>query len=46
MINESDDARRPTLVLYFHDFNADPCKNFAPPANHCPIGGVAWYILL
>ena len=46
MIDESDDARRPRLVNYFHDFDADPCQNFALPANHRPIAGAAWYILL
>ena len=46
MVDELDDARRPVLVLYFDDFDADPCKNFALPAHHRPIAGAAWYILL
>jgi hypothetical protein len=46
MIDKSDDARRPRPVLYFHGFDADPCKNFALPANHRPIAGAAWYVLL
>jgi hypothetical protein len=44
MIDESDDAR--VFVLYFDGFDGDPCKNFAFPANHCPIAGAAKYILL
>ena len=46
MIDEPDEARRPGLVGYFHDFDTDSCKNFALPANHRPIAGAAWYVLL
>src|SRR5437016_3417611 len=46
MSNESDDARRPVLVCCLDDFDADPCKNFALPADHRPIAWATNYIFL
>ena len=39
MIDKPDDTRRPIFALYFQRFDADPCKNFAPPAYHRRLPG-------
>src|SRR5262249_3771589 len=46
VIDQLDDGRRPARVLYFHGLNADPCENFALPANHRPVAGAPCYKLL